>query len=171
MFFQAGSGKAKIGKVANGLPNPEMPLWNTRADLEFLALRFGLRHYSSNQPCSLCQVARNEVCLGPPLWAIQSTRANTLKVWKDQVYLSVLPSPPCCWLIDNKSGTLENCSLCQVAWNEVCLSPLLWAIQTTGAKETSSSFWRIPLSSKAPTLAANQVKISQPHLKLGVLVG
>ena len=81
-------------------------LWNIRADLEFLALHFGLRHYSSNQPCSLCQAARNEVWLGPPLWAIQITRAklwaiqitraNTLKVWKDQLYLSVLQSPPCC---------------------------------------------------------------------------
>ena len=55
--------------------------WNIRADLEFLALHFGLRHYSSNQPCSLCQAARNEVCLGPPLWAIQTTRVNTLKDW------------------------------------------------------------------------------------------
>ena len=30
-------------------------LWNIRADLDFLALHFGLRHYSSSQPCKAWQ--------------------------------------------------------------------------------------------------------------------
>ena len=46
-------------------------LWNTREELEFLAL-----HLVSDTTASLCQAARNEVCLSSLLWAIQTTRAE-----------------------------------------------------------------------------------------------